>query len=59
METDMTSSLEVPKSNPEDIVKIAIDGLESDSFEILADEVSRKIQRNLAGGVSAIYPHLS
>jgi NAD(P)-dependent dehydrogenase (short-subunit alcohol dehydrogenase family) len=59
METEMTSSLEVPKSNPEDIAKIAIDGLESDSFEIVADDVSRKIQRNLAGGVSAIYPHLS
>lgn len=59
METDMTSSLEVPKSNPEDIAKIAIDGLESDSFEIVADDVSRKIQRNFAGGVSAIYPHLS
>jgi NAD(P)-dependent dehydrogenase (short-subunit alcohol dehydrogenase family) len=59
METEMTSSLEVPKSNPEDIVKIAIDGLESDSFEIVADDVSRKIQRNLAGGVSAIYPQLS
>ncbi|MEH7072560.1 SDR family oxidoreductase [Neobacillus drentensis] len=59
METDMTSSLEVPKSNPEDIAKIAVDGLESDSFEIVADDVSRKIQKNLAGGVSAIYPHLS
>ena len=59
METDMTSSLEVPKSNPEDIAKIAIDGLESDSFEIVADDVSRKIQRDFAGGVSAIYPHLS
>lgn len=59
METDMTSSLEVPKSNPEDIAKIAIDGLESDRFEIVADDVSRKIQRDFAGGVSAIYPHLS
>ncbi|MFP5110208.1 SDR family oxidoreductase [Neobacillus sp. C211] len=59
METDMTSSLEVPKSNPEDIAKIAIDGLESDSFEIVADDVSRKIQRDFTGGVSAIYPHLS
>jgi NAD(P)-dependent dehydrogenase (short-subunit alcohol dehydrogenase family) len=59
METDLTSSLEVPKSNHEDIAKIAIDGLESDCFEIIADDVSRKIQRNLAGGVSAIYPHLS
>ncbi|WP_338785932.1 SDR family oxidoreductase [Metabacillus sp. FJAT-53654] len=59
METDMTTSLEVPKSNPEDIAKIAIDGLESDSFEIVADDVSRKVQRDFAGGVSAIYPHLS
>ncbi|TWE08031.1 NADP-dependent 3-hydroxy acid dehydrogenase YdfG [Neobacillus bataviensis] len=59
METDMTSSLEVPKSNPEDIAKIAVDGIESDSFEIVADDVSRKIQRAFAGGVSAIYPHLS
>ncbi|WHZ01206.1 SDR family oxidoreductase [Neobacillus sp. YX16] len=59
MKTDMTSSLEVPKSNPEDIAKIAVDGLESDSFEIVADDVSRKIQRVFAGGVSAIYPHLS
>lgn len=58
METDMTSSLEVPKSDPEDIAKIAIDGLESDSFEIVADDVSRKIQRDFAGGVSALYPHL-
>jgi hypothetical protein len=55
----MTSSLEVPKSKPEDIAKITIDGLESDSFEIVADDVSRKIQRNFAGGVSAIYPHFS
>ncbi|MEH7253774.1 SDR family oxidoreductase [Neobacillus niacini] len=59
METDMTSSLEVPKSNPEDIAKIAIDGLESDSFEIVADDVSRTVQKGLAGGVSALYPHLS
>lgn len=59
METDMTSGLEVPKSNPADIAKIAIDGIESDSFEIVADETSRYIQSALAGGVSAIYPNLS
>lgn len=59
METDMTSGLEVPKSNPADIAKIAIDGIESDSFEIVADDTSRHIQSILAGGVSAIYPHLS
>ncbi|MDQ0114515.1 SDR family oxidoreductase [Paenibacillus harenae] len=59
METDMTSGLEVSKSNPADIAKIAIDGLEADSYEIVADDVSRNIQSGFAGGVSALYPHLS
>lgn len=45
----MTNSLEVPKSNPADIAKIAVDGIESGSFEIIADDDSRKIQSGLAG----------
>lgn len=59
METDMTSGLEVPKSNPADIAKIAIDGIESDSLEIVADDSSRMIQRSLAGGIAVLYPQLS
>ncbi|WP_179032111.1 SDR family oxidoreductase [Paenibacillus kribbensis] len=59
MDTDMTAGVEAPKSNPADIAKIAIDGIESDSFEIVADDVSRTVQSNLAGGVAAIYPQLS
>lgn len=59
MDTDMTTSLEVPKVNPVDIAKIAIDGIESGSFEIIADDDSRKIQGALAGGVPALYPYLS
>ncbi|WP_236570643.1 SDR family NAD(P)-dependent oxidoreductase [Paenibacillus sp. An7] len=59
METDMTSGLQVPKSNPVDIAKIAIDGIESGSFEIIADDVSRNIQSELANGVAALYPQIS
>ena len=59
METDMTTGIDAPKSNPVDIAKIAIDGIESGSFEILADDTSRMIQGGLAGGVPALYPHLS
>ena len=59
MDTDMTASINAPKSSPADIAKIAIDGIESDSFEIIADDVSRKIQKDLAGGVSALYPQIS
>lgn len=59
MDTDMTSGVDAPKSNPADIAKIAIDGIESDSFEILADDTSRQVQSGLAGGVAALYPQLS
>ena len=47
-----------PKSDPAAIAKIAVDGLESDLYEILADDVSRQVQAGLAGGVPALYPKL-
>lgn len=59
MDTDMTSGIDALKSNPADIAKIAIDGIESDSFEILTDDTSRQVQSGLAGGVAALYPQLS
>ncbi|WP_342415424.1 hypothetical protein NST83_20125 [Paenibacillus sp. FSL R10-2782] len=55
IDTDMTAGIEAPKSNPANIAKLAIDGLESDSFEIIADDVSRTVQ----SGVAAIYPQLT
>jgi len=58
MDTDMTASITAPKSNPADIAKIAIDGVEQDLFEIVADDVSREMQAALAGGIPALYPQL-
>ncbi len=58
MDTDMTANIKAPKSNPAEIAKIAIDGLEANSFEILADNMSRMVQKNFAGGVKEIYPQL-
>ncbi|MDR6554847.1 SDR family oxidoreductase [Paenibacillus qinlingensis] len=58
MDTDMTANIQAPKVNPTDIAKIAIDGIEADSLEILADDTSRKVQKNLAGGVASLYPQL-
>ncbi|TVY05577.1 SDR family oxidoreductase [Paenibacillus cremeus] len=58
MDTDMTAGIQAPKSNPADIAKIAIRGIEADSYEIVADDLSRKVQQNLAGGVKGVYPQL-
>jgi NAD(P)-dependent dehydrogenase (short-subunit alcohol dehydrogenase family) len=59
MDTDMAASVTSAKSDPADIAKIAIDGIEADLDEILADEVSRHVQAGLAGGVAALYPALA
>jgi short-subunit dehydrogenase len=59
METDMSAGVEAPKADPAEVAKLAIDGIEANSFEILADEPSRKLQSALAGGVAALYPQLT
>ncbi|CAN7221205.1 SDR family oxidoreductase [Paenibacillus sp. LjRoot56] len=58
MDTDMTADIQAPKVNPTDIAKIAIDSIEADSLEIVADDTSRKVQKGLAGGVASLYPQL-
>jgi NAD(P)-dependent dehydrogenase (short-subunit alcohol dehydrogenase family) len=56
MDTDMVAGVDAPKAAPADIARIAVDGIEADLPEILADELSRHVQAGLAGGVSALYP---
>jgi NAD(P)-dependent dehydrogenase (short-subunit alcohol dehydrogenase family) len=58
MDTEMTASVTAAKSDPAEIAKIAIDGIEADLYEIVADDLSRKVQASLASGVPALYPQL-
>jgi NAD(P)-dependent dehydrogenase (short-subunit alcohol dehydrogenase family) len=56
MDTDMTRRLDVPKSDPAEIAKLAIDGIEAGDAEIVADETSKRVLAGLSGGVAALYP---
>ncbi|MDO3705107.1 SDR family oxidoreductase [Micromonospora sp. C28SCA-DRY-2] len=58
MDTDMAAGVTGPKSDPADIARIAVDGIEADAYEIVADDVSRQVRAGLAGGVAALYPRL-
>ncbi|MCF7754539.1 SDR family oxidoreductase [Paenibacillus xylanexedens] len=58
MDTDMTAGIDAPKTSPTAIAKIAIDSIEADLYEIIADDTSRNVQQGLAGGVAALYPQL-
>jgi NAD(P)-dependent dehydrogenase (short-subunit alcohol dehydrogenase family) len=59
MDTDMTRQLDVPKSDPADIAKLAIDGIESGDAEIIADETSERVRAGLSSGVAALYPQVA
>jgi NAD(P)-dependent dehydrogenase (short-subunit alcohol dehydrogenase family) len=50
MDTDMTRGIEAPKSKPEDVVRLTLEALEAGKSEILADDVSRQIKKNLSAG---------
>lgn len=47
VDTDMTSSFDVPKTSPEDIVRRALDGLEAGQDEVLADEITQQVKRGM------------
>jgi NAD(P)-dependent dehydrogenase (short-subunit alcohol dehydrogenase family) len=59
MDTDMIRHLDVPKSDPALIAKLAIDGLAAGDAEIIADETSRQVLAGLSGGVAALYPQVA
>lgn len=59
MNTDMTRDVDAAKSDPADIARIAIDGIQADQTEIIADDISRSVLASLSGGVTALYPQVA
>ncbi len=59
MDTDMVRHLDVPKSDPAVVAKLAIDGLAAGDAEVIADETSKRVLAGLSGGVAALYPQLA
>ena len=59
VDTDMIASVDAPKSDPADVVKSALDGIEAGAFEVLADDVSHQVKAGLAAPIEAMYPQLA
>jgi NAD(P)-dependent dehydrogenase (short-subunit alcohol dehydrogenase family) len=59
IDTDMAAHVDQPKSSPRDVARQAVDGIEADAHEVLADDVTRKVKAGLAADVPALYPQLS
>lgn len=59
VDTDLTRGLDAPKSSPEEIVKRALDGLESGLDEVLADELTQQVKRGMTAARPSYLPPLS
>jgi NAD(P)-dependent dehydrogenase (short-subunit alcohol dehydrogenase family) len=58
MDTDMARHVTEPKTDPADVARAAVDGIAAGAPEIVVDDLSRRIQAGLSGGVAALYPQL-
>jgi NAD(P)-dependent dehydrogenase (short-subunit alcohol dehydrogenase family) len=59
VDTDLTRGFDVPKSSPEEIVKRALDGLESGLDEVLADELTVQVKRGMTAARPSYLPQAS
>jgi NAD(P)-dependent dehydrogenase (short-subunit alcohol dehydrogenase family) len=59
VDTDLTRGFNVPKSSPEEIVKRALDGLESGVDEVLADELTLRVKLGMTAARPSYLPQAS
>ncbi|XVS64729.1 SDR family oxidoreductase [Actinosynnema sp. CA-299493] len=57
-DTDMTASMDVPKNDPADVVRVALDGVEADLVEVLADQVVVDLKAALSADPRTLYPQV-
>lgn len=59
VDTDLTRGIEAPKSTPEEIVRRALDGLESSLDEVLADDLTVQVKRGMTAARPSYLPQAS
>ncbi|MER5881486.1 SDR family oxidoreductase [Streptomyces sp. NPDC060235] len=59
VDTDLTAGLDVPKVSAHSVAAEALDGIEADAHEVLADAVTRQVKAGLSGDLSGLYPQLA
>lgn len=56
VDTDMMAGVDAPKADPADVVRAALDGIEADAREVLADENSAQLKIALSADPVVLYP---
>ncbi|OLZ74870.1 short-chain dehydrogenase [Streptomyces sp. IMTB 2501] len=59
IDTDMAANVDAPKSTPQDVAALALDGVESGAYEVLADDLTRSVKAGLSADLASLYPQLT
>lgn len=59
VDTEMVSAVDAPKSDPADVVRQVLDGIESGALEVLADDTSRGVRSRLHLPIEEQFPQLA
>ncbi|MEU5027802.1 SDR family oxidoreductase [Streptomyces milbemycinicus] len=59
VDTDMTVNIDAPKADAHQVAAAALDGVESGAYEVLADELTRRVKAGLAEDPAVLYPQLA
>lgn len=57
--TELAAAVSGPKVDPGLVARATLAGVEAGAHEVLADDVSKRVQAALSGGTEALYPQLS
>jgi NAD(P)-dependent dehydrogenase (short-subunit alcohol dehydrogenase family) len=60
MDTDMTAGVDAPKADPREVAGLILDGIVAGDYEVLADDVSRRVRSQLSNtDITALYAGLA
>ena len=55
IDTDLARNFDAPKSSPQEIVRTTLDALERGEGQVLADEITRQVHRDLSADLPAYF----
>ena len=59
IDTDLTRNVDAPKSSPEEIVRSTLEALERGEGEVLADEITRQVHRDLSTDIPSYFQSIA
>ncbi|MFI6361466.1 SDR family oxidoreductase [Nocardia sp. NPDC050630] len=58
VDTDLAAGVDAPKTSPHSVATQALDGIETDALEVIADDLTRHVKAGLAADPAILYPQV-